>query len=153
MKIVKFVNFTDEPFTGKWDSRSKTVAPGQTLYMADYLAYHFAKHLVNRELTKLGLYAETSPKKPEDAPHFVELWNKAIFYDEHEDDMGGMDIMDIKPQNRHVEEDPKQAAKRGAGSMTIKVEDPDFVDADKADKADEAAASAATTDAPKVETK
>ena len=136
MKIVKFVNATNEDFTGMWNGQKKLVKPGQSLYMADYLAFHFAKHLTNRELTKAGLHNFTSPKKPEEVPQFMELFDKFIVLDEHQDDMGDMDIMDVKPISKHVEEDPKMAAKRG-GSTTIKVDDPDLVDADKVKSDDE----------------
>lgn len=144
MKIVKFVNFTDEDFIGKWDGRSKLVKAHQELYMADYLAFHFGKHLTNRELTKAGLHNFTSPKKPEEVPQFMELFNKAVILDDHADDMEGMDIMDVKPETRHIEEDPKMAAKRG-GAITLKVDtagDPDLKDApdddDQFDKKDDA---------------
>lgn len=104
MKIVKFVNYTNEDFTGMWNGQKKLVKAGQSLYMADYLAAHFAKHLVNRELTKAGLHNFTSPKKPEEVPQFMELFNKAVILDEHQDDMGDMDIMDVKPVSKHVEQ-------------------------------------------------
>ena len=131
MKIVKFVNATDTDFTGMWNGQKKLVKPGQSLYMADYLAFHFAKHLTNRELTKAGLHNFTSPKKPEEVPQFMELFNKFIVLDEHQDDMGDMDIMDVKPVSKHVEEDPKMAAKRGGATTLRGVDDPDFVDSDK----------------------
>lgn len=134
MKIIKFVNFTNEDFTGGWNGQYKLVKAGQSLYMADYLAFHFAKHLVNRELTKKGLHNFTSPKKPEEVPQFMELFNKCVIVDEHAGDMGDMDIMDVQPVRKHVEEDPRQAAKRG-GAVTIASgpQDPDLKDADDED--------------------
>ena len=86
MKTALFTNFTDQDFTGYWDGKGKKFVPGQSLYMPDYLARHFAKHLTNQELlrekTDGSLVYEggdkmTSPKRPEDVPLFVELFNKA----------------------------------------------------------------------------
>lgn len=94
MKTALFTNFTDQDFTGYWDGKGKKFAPGQTLYMPDYLARHFAKHLVNRELLRTDgngnlVYKDgdkmTSPKKPEDVPLFMELFNKAYTPDESDE--------------------------------------------------------------------
>lgn len=91
MKTALFTNFTNEPFIGYWDGKGKKFSPGQSLYMPDYLAKHFAKHLVNRELLRTdkdGNYIHkdgdkmTSPKKPSDVPMFMELFNKAYTPDE-----------------------------------------------------------------------
>ncbi len=85
-KTALFINFTNEEFKGYWDGKGKTFKPGQSLYMPDYLAKHFAKHLVNKELVRIdktgkSVYKKgetfTSPKKPEDVPIFMELFNKA----------------------------------------------------------------------------
>jgi len=51
-KTALFTNFTDQPFTGYWNGKAKTFKPGETLYMPDYLAKHFAKHLTNKELLR-----------------------------------------------------------------------------------------------------
>lgn len=94
MKTGLFTNFTDKEFVGYWDGKGKKFAPGQSLYMPDYLARHFAKHLVNRELLKPDgggnlVYKDgdkmTSPKFPEQVPLFMELFNKAYTPDETED--------------------------------------------------------------------
>lgn len=62
MKTALFINFTSEPFTGYWNGKAKVFAAGQSVYMPDYLAKHFAKHLANRELLKMGKERDTSPK-------------------------------------------------------------------------------------------
>lgn len=94
MKTALFVNFTDREFIGYCDGKGKKFLPGQSLYMPDYLAKHFAKHLVNRELLRTdsnGNYIHpggdkmTSPKFPEQAPVFMELFNKAYIPDETEE--------------------------------------------------------------------
>lgn len=96
-KTALFTNFSSEPFTGYWNGTGKTFQPGQSLYMPDGLARHFAKHLVNRELLRRDangnlIYKDgekfTSPKKPEDVPLFMELFNKAYTPDESSDDVG-----------------------------------------------------------------
>lgn len=92
-KFANFTNFTNEEFVGYWDGRSKKFAPGQSLYMPDYLAKHFAKHLVNKELLKTDgsgnlVYKDgdkmTSPKFPEQVPLFMKLFNQAYTPDESE---------------------------------------------------------------------
>lgn len=94
-KFANFTNFTNEEFVGYWDGRSKKFAPGQSLYMPDYLAKHFAKHLVNKELLKTDgsgnlVYKDgdkmTSPKFPEQVPLFMKLFNQAYTPDESEPD-------------------------------------------------------------------
>src|SRR3990167_2289115 len=93
MKTALFTNWTDEEFTGWWDGKPKKFAPGQSLWMPDYLARHFAKHLTNRELLRKGpdgkpVYERgetmTSPKFPEQVPLFQELFNKAYHPEEGE---------------------------------------------------------------------
>ncbi len=61
-KTALFTNFSTEIFTGFWNGKGRNFNPGQSLYLPDYLARHFAKHLVNRELLKLGKERDTSPK-------------------------------------------------------------------------------------------
>jgi hypothetical protein len=95
MKTAIFTNFSNEPFTGYWDGKPKTFKPGQQIYMPDYLAKHFAKHLTNRELLKLGKERSTSPKRPQDVPEFMELFNKAYQEDE-EVDTSTKDPVDIQ---------------------------------------------------------
>lgn len=86
MKNALFTNFTDQEFTGYWDGKGRKFSPGQSLHMPAYLAQHYAKHLVNRELLRADkdgtlLHKNgdkmTSPKFPEQVPLFMELFNKA----------------------------------------------------------------------------
>lgn len=89
-----FTNFTDKEFVGYWDGKPKKFAPGASLYMPDYLARHFAKHLTNRELLRTDASGSlvykngdkfTSPKKPDEVPVFMELFNKAYIPDNTEE--------------------------------------------------------------------
>ena len=92
MKTALFTNFSNEAFTGYWDGKPKTFKPGQTLYMPEYLAKHWAKHLANRELLKKGLERDTSPKvkvskdgtESIENVNFMEMFNKAYTPDEDE---------------------------------------------------------------------
>lgn len=74
MKTILFVNFTDQPFSGipytvknaqgeeetivdencKWDNVPDSFPAHGSRYMEDWRAAHFAKHLIIRELNKLG---------------------------------------------------------------------------------------------------
>mgnify|MGYP001586839287 CR=1 FL=1 len=122
MKTSLFVNFSSEPFTGAYNGKTKTFAPGQSLYMPDYLAAHFAKHLTNRELIKRGKETATSPKFPEQVPDFMELFNQACIPDKDEDLSPGEDkdsidtLINVANKNRaklpqgaqHMEGKPDQ---------------------------------------------
>jgi len=55
MESVLFVNWTDEDFTGMWGKEDYRIARGQKIYFPRYLADHFAKHLVDREMNKAKL--------------------------------------------------------------------------------------------------
>lgn len=94
MKTAQFVNFTDQEFVGYWNGKGRKYPAGTGEYMPDYLARHFAKHLVNRELLRTksdGTLVHkdgdkmTSPKFPEQVPLFVEIFNKAYIPDESDD--------------------------------------------------------------------
>lgn len=84
MKTALFFNFTDKSFTGFWDGKPKTFAPGQREYMPEYLAKHFAKHLTNKVLLEKGGVNEnyTSPKFPEQVPQFMDIFKKACIVSE-----------------------------------------------------------------------
>ena len=77
MKKALFHNFTDTPFTGYWDGKAYTFNPGVKKYYPAGIAAHFAKHLTNKVLNEKGLEVYTSPKKPEDTPQFMDIFNKA----------------------------------------------------------------------------
>ena len=53
MQAIKFKNFTDRDFTWKYDGLPYTFKAGQEMYLEDFKANHFAKHLVNQELNRL----------------------------------------------------------------------------------------------------
>ena len=130
MKTALFTNFSEEEFTGHWDGKGKTFTPGQTMYMPDYLAGHFAKHLVNRELLRkkadgTPVYANgekfVSPKKPEDVPQYMDLFNKAFTPDDEEalgDKKDDIDTL-IKVANKNREKKPTVAEKQDPNGPQI----------------------------------
>ena len=86
-----FTNFTNQEFIGYWDGKPRKFAPGQSMYLPDSLAQHYAATLTNRELLRTDsngtlIYKDgekmTSPKKPEEVPLYMELFNKAYTPDE-----------------------------------------------------------------------
>lgn len=96
MKTARFINFTDQEFVGYWNGKGRKYPSGASEYMPDYLARHFAKHLVNRELLRTNpdgtlIHKDgdkmTSPKFPEQVPLFTELFKKAYIPD-NTDDLG-----------------------------------------------------------------
>jgi len=54
-KAMLFTNWTDEDFTYTWDGVEYDFKAGQSIYLQDYLAMHFANHLIDRELNKQKL--------------------------------------------------------------------------------------------------
>ena len=63
-----FTNFSGEDFSWKWNSELFKFKAGESKMLPTYLALHFAKHLVDRELIKdsddTGFY--DNPKKRND---------------------------------------------------------------------------------------
>lgn len=54
-KIVLFHNPTDEDFTGMWNKVSEVIKAQGSRHMELWRANHYAKHLIDRELNKLGV--------------------------------------------------------------------------------------------------
>lgn len=54
-QAVTFVNFSNKDFTGKWDGVDYPFKAGQHYMLPQYQAKHFAKHLVDREMTRKGV--------------------------------------------------------------------------------------------------
>lgn len=48
VKSVVFKNFSNEEFVCSWDGVAYRFAPGKEMYVEDWKADHFAKHLVNK---------------------------------------------------------------------------------------------------------
>lgn len=83
-RTALFHNFSDKPFTGYWNGKGRTFKPGDRKYMPKYLAEHYAKHLVNSVLIAQGKETSVSPKKPEQVPAFMELFNQAFILEDED---------------------------------------------------------------------
>ena len=123
MKTAFFTNYSSEPFTGYWDGKGRTFQPGETKLMPEYLAYHFAIGLANRELIKLGKERSTSPKFPEQVPDFMEQLNKAYKIDEDPEEPLGEDKDDIDALMR-VAEHNRGKAKLPKGAQSLEHKKP-----------------------------
>ena len=55
MEAKKWRNFTNEDFTWKYGGVSHTFKAGQEIYLEDFKAAHFTKHLVDKELNRLRI--------------------------------------------------------------------------------------------------
>lgn len=81
MKSAQFLNFSNEAFTGMWNNEPTVFGPlgsdDDRMYMEDWRARHYAKHLANRELLKKGEETHTSPKNPEQDVIFMGMFNQA----------------------------------------------------------------------------
>jgi hypothetical protein len=51
----KFKNFSDQDFAWKFDGVEYGFKAGETMYLEDSKAAHFAKHLIDRELNKKNI--------------------------------------------------------------------------------------------------
>ena len=51
VQAVKFKNFTDRDFSWKYNGVEYSFKAGEETYLEDFKAQHFAKHLIDRELT------------------------------------------------------------------------------------------------------
>lgn len=55
MIAKKFKNFTDKEFSWKFDGIEYSFPAGSEIFLEDYKADHFAKHLVDREMNAKGI--------------------------------------------------------------------------------------------------
>lgn len=82
MRYATFINFTEKDFTAYWNGRAYTFKPGQRKeHLNESIASHFAKHLANQVLQDGSIRDGekfTSPKKPNEVPQFMEVYNKAF---------------------------------------------------------------------------
>ena len=92
-QAVKFRNFTKEDFTYSWDSIPFTFKAGQEIYLEEYKARHFAKHLVDLELNRLG--------KPTNNAAERDRLTRLCFVDEAP--ISTMEAMQIEEKNKALE--------------------------------------------------
>lgn len=66
MKALNFHNFSEEPFVGVYDSViHPEIAPGGSMFLEDFKAEHFAKHLIDREMNKMGVVTNNQSVRDE----------------------------------------------------------------------------------------
>ena len=65
MEAKQFTNFTKEDFTWKFGGMSYTLKAGQTMFLEDYKADHFAKHLIDKEMNRMGIPTNMMAKRAE----------------------------------------------------------------------------------------
>src|SRR6266481_3456996 len=65
VKSVVFRNFTKEEFVCSWDGTPYRFVAGKEMYVEDWKAEHFAKHLIDKVMHRKGMIisnmAERSP--------------------------------------------------------------------------------------------
>lgn len=61
----QFKNFSDTDFTWKFDGIEYTFPAGSVMFLEDFKAEHFAKHLIDRELTKAGSHTDNKTARAE----------------------------------------------------------------------------------------
>lgn len=111
-KSVLFVNFSKETFIGEWDKQKEAFKPSASKRLPEWLANHYAKHLVNRELLKAGKENDTSPKVPQDNAVFMELFSKAVIDEgaEDKDDLA-LDVELMNTQDEATSEIDEESEK------------------------------------------
>lgn len=55
VKSIVFKNFTKKEFVCSWDSVPYRFAAGKEMYVEDWKAHHFAKHLVDKVMHEKGM--------------------------------------------------------------------------------------------------
>lgn len=69
-KGILFTNWTAEDFSYTWDAELYEFRSGTSILLPEFLAKHFAKHLVTRELNKKGI--------PTNSPLRIEMEQKCF---------------------------------------------------------------------------
>lgn len=62
---VVFKNFTDKEFVCSWDGVPYRFPVGKEMYVEDWKADHFAKHLVNRVMNEKGMITSNMVERNE----------------------------------------------------------------------------------------
>ena len=95
---VRFYNFSDEDFSHTWDSVIYTFKAGETIMLESYLAEHFAKHLVDRELNKEDLITNLPHNR-------IKFYNQCIIQSDHIEARNEVDLkMKMMNKNEKSEE-------------------------------------------------
>lgn len=99
MEAKQFKNWTEEDFTWKWDGVPYTFKAGQTIFLEDFKAEHFAKHLTDHEMNKMGIPTNMELQKKE-------LMAKCFPTDEVVTPFEAMQINEkVKPKGKKAEKE------------------------------------------------
>ena len=55
MEAIKFKNFSNEDFSHAYNGVAHKFSAGSETYLEDFKAYHFCKHLVDREMNRANI--------------------------------------------------------------------------------------------------
>lgn len=107
--------FPSEDFPCSWDSRPiKPIQPGETVDIPQYLAFHMAKHLAEREIIKKSVLDEKDPILNGDMKY--KFMEKALIGEGRESGNKAEEISFevISKKEEVVEEEEAPAKKKGA---------------------------------------
>ena|SRR3990167_2620755 len=90
----KFKNWSNEEFRWKWDGVEHVFPAGMEIFLESPKAYHFAKHLVDRELNKMS--------KPTNSPLRDELLAKCFPSDEVISESEALNIREEEKSRKKV---------------------------------------------------
>ena len=62
-KAVLFTNWTESDFRGQWAKVGYDIPSGESMHLPEYLANHFAKHLVDQYFNEAGLATNHQDRK------------------------------------------------------------------------------------------
>lgn len=121
VKSVVFKNFTDKEFVCSWDSVPYRFPAGKEMYVEDWKANHFAKHLVDRVMNEKKMITSNMVERKkllaEALPEGLSL-TKEEAYDLH--------AREENKETEKIEEVKVEAKKKGRPSK--KVVEEEFAD-------------------------
>lgn len=116
VKSVVFKNFTDEDFVCSWDGVPYRFPAGKEMYVEDWKAEHFAKHLVDRVMNKAGMI--TSNKIERD-PLLAQALPDGVTLDADE-------AFDLKAREETKEKEIELKAKKASKKVVTEEEFPEL---------------------------
>jgi len=121
MKPIKFTNFATQDFVHTYNSEPYEIKAGESIYLPGEVAVLFAKHLVNREMTRMNLPITDAKRhelvkriSPEllwhDKKHFV-VFKGQVFFEEPRESLKEK-VDSLNRDEKEVKEDnPKESPK------------------------------------------
>ena len=119
--VMLFQNWTDEPFTWKWDGKPYTFKAGQSIFLEAFKAHHFAKHLTDREMNRARIATDHHSRN--------EFYSKCFGSIEGEEE-GGEDDEQLTPKDKVINKNEKKKEEK----KVEKAKKDEFPDLKKKDK-------------------